>query len=158
MKNNVINFEAYKATRKDGVKTRKKEIADIFAEARKLSLEPITQNTFGEGWEPDEINYFKLNNGEELKGYLVNSWLVAFDDIEVAFVRVEKQIFIAETGQLMVFYYMEQYTEDSNDDLFVYKTSRELAADQSLTENEYQSVVNKLASLFNKDPLFKNTI
>lgn len=110
--------------------------------AQRTTFELIYLEKAEEKWIVDEIKYMQLND-DYLKGYLLNSYDIVNYEHETESLSVKKEVFLLENGELLVFNHIEDYFEEL-DACFTF-SHRELAADQTLTENEFASLIGILA-------------
>ncbi|AIF45096.1 hypothetical protein [Virgibacillus sp. SK37] len=116
----------------------KGELLDL---ARRTTFEPIYIEKTEEKWIVDEIKYIQLNDGY-LKGYLLNSYDIVSRVHETESLSVKREVFLLENGELLVFNHIEDCFEES-DTCFTF-SKRELAVDQTLTEEEFASLISVL--------------
>ncbi|MEC5424285.1 hypothetical protein QGM71_12360 [Virgibacillus sp. C22-A2] len=114
------------------------ELLDL---AQRTTFEPIYLEKAEEKWIVDEIKYIQVND-DYLKGYLLNSYDIVNYDHETKSLFVKKEVFLLENGELLLFNHIEDYFEES-DTCFTF-SNRELAADQTLTEKEFASIIGIL--------------
>ncbi|WP_077318162.1 hypothetical protein [Virgibacillus proomii] len=126
------------------VLTNMKEVfkGELLGLAQRTTFEPIYVEKTEEKWVVDEIKYLQVNDGY-LKGYLLNSYDIVSRVHETESLSVKREIFLLENGELLVFNHIEDCFEES-DTWFTF-SRRELAADQTLTEKEFASLISILA-------------
>ena len=125
------------------VLTNMKEVfkGELLELARRTTFEPIYIEKTEEKWIVDEIKYIQLND-RYLKGYLLNSYDIVTHAYETESLSVKREVFLLENGELLIFNHIEDYFEES--DTWFTLSRRELAADQTLTEKEFASVIGIL--------------